>query len=153
MGCTSLENIRASITDAAMKTIGFAKNNKNHWIQNPVVERLSNQQKELRLRITSTVNNEMVIELERQHNRIIHDIANILNEDKYSELDNLASKIGKCHNDNTQMYQVIKFIDKNLYKMSLFMTKIAETLQNLTQFTTSLEILQSIFKKTQRNQN
>ena len=153
MGCTSLENIRASITDAAMKTIGFAKNNKIHWIHNPVVERLSNQQKELRLRITSTVNNEMVIELERQHNRIIHDIANILNEDKYREFDNLASKIGKCHNDNTQMYQVTKFIDKNLYKMSLFMTKIVETLQNLTQFTTSLEILQSIFKKTQRNQN
>ena len=30
MECISLENILASITDAATKTIGFTKNNKNH---------------------------------------------------------------------------------------------------------------------------
>ena len=56
MECTSWGNPRASITDAAMKTIGFTKNDKNHRIHNPVVELLSNQQKELRLRINSTVN-------------------------------------------------------------------------------------------------
>ena len=36
MECTSWENIRVSITDAATKTIGFTKNNKNHRIYNPV---------------------------------------------------------------------------------------------------------------------
>ena len=112
MECTSLENIRASITDAATKTIDFTKNNKNHRIHNPVVERLSNQQKELRLCISSTVNNEKVIELKTQRNRILHDIANILSEHKNRERDNLASEIDKYHNDNTKMYQVIKFTNR-----------------------------------------
>ena len=112
MECTSWENIRASITDAATKTIRFAKNNKNHRTHNHVVERLSNQQKELRLRISSTVNDEKVRELKTQRNRILHDIANVLNEDKNRKLDNLASEIDKCHNDNTKMYQEIKFINR-----------------------------------------
>ena len=112
MECISWENIRASITDGATKTIGFTKNNKNHRIHNPVVKRLSNQQKELRFRISSTVNNEKVRELKTQRNGILHDIANMLNEDKNCELDNLASEINKCHNDNTKMYQAIKFINR-----------------------------------------
>ena len=57
MESISRENVRASITEAATKTIGFTKNNKNHRIHNSVVERSSNQQKELRLRISFTVNN------------------------------------------------------------------------------------------------
>ena len=58
------------------------QNNKNHRIHSSVVELLSDQLKELRLRFSSTVNNEKVIELKTQRNRILHDIANILNEDK-----------------------------------------------------------------------
>ena len=68
-------------------------------MHSPVVERLSNQQKGLLLRISFTVNNEKVIELKTQRNRVLHDIDNILNEDKNRELDDLASEIGKCHND------------------------------------------------------
>lgn len=40
--CTSCENIRASITDAATKTIDFTKNNKNQRIYKHVVQQLSN---------------------------------------------------------------------------------------------------------------
>ena len=114
MECISWENIRASIADAETKAIGFTKNNKNHRIQNPVVERLLNQQKELRLRISSTVNNEKMRELKTQCNRILHDIAKMLNEDMNCELDNLASEINKYHNDNTKMDQAIKFINRKL---------------------------------------
>ena len=42
----------------------------------------------------------------------LHNIANILNEDKNCELDNLALEIAKCHNDNTKMYQAVKFINR-----------------------------------------
>ena len=107
MECNSWENIRASITDAATKTIGFTKNTKNHRIQNPVVERILNQQI-----LCSTINNEKVRELKMQSNRLLHDIANILNGDKNRELVNLASEIDKCHNDNTKMYRTVKFIDR-----------------------------------------
>ena len=72
---------------------------------------VSNQQKEFRLRIGSTVNNEKVRELKKQCNRI-YDIANMLNENKNREIDILASEIGKHHNDNTKMYQVIKCINR-----------------------------------------
>ena len=58
---------------------------------NPVVERLSNQQKELNLRISYTVNNERGPKLKTQRNRIFHDIADMLNEGKNRELNNLAS--------------------------------------------------------------
>ena len=58
MEYTSWENIGASIIDATTKTTGFTKNNKIHRIHNLVEERLSSQQKELRLRISSTVNSE-----------------------------------------------------------------------------------------------
>ena len=36
----------------------------------------------------------------------------MLNEDKNHELDNLSSEIDTCYNDNTKMYQVIKFINR-----------------------------------------
>ena len=83
MACTSWENIRASITNAATKTIGFTKNKRIHRSNNPVAERLSNQQKELRLHFTSTVNNEKVRKLKTQR-------PNVLNEDKNRKRDNLA---------------------------------------------------------------
>ena len=102
MECISWENIRASIADAATKTIVSPKTTKNHGIHNPVVERLSNQQVELRLRISSTINNEKVRELKTQRNRILNDIGNMLNEDKNQKIDNLASEKDKCHNDNTK---------------------------------------------------
>ena len=54
--CTSKGNIRSSITNAAAKeTIDFSKN-KNYRIHN-LVERLSNQQEEFRLCISTTVSN------------------------------------------------------------------------------------------------
>ena len=112
MECTSSENIRASITDRATKTTGVTKNYKNHQKHNPVVKRLSNQQKERRLQISSTANNEKVSELKTQRKIILLDIANISNEGKNCSLDNLASEIDKCHNDNTKMYQAIKFIKR-----------------------------------------
>ena len=56
--------------------------------------------------------------MKTQRNRRLHDITNRLNGDNVLELDNLALEIGKCHNDNTKMYRVIKFIN-------------SKTLQNL----------------------
>ena len=106
--CTSWEHSLASITDAATKTIDFTQNSKNHQRHNPVVERLSNQQKEFSLRISSTVNNENAKELKTQRNRILHDIANIFSQDKNRKLDNLVSAIDKCH----KTYQTTKFINK-----------------------------------------
>ena len=50
-------------------------------------------------------------ELKTQRNRILHDITNILNEDKNGKLDNLALEIDKCHN-NAKMYQAIKIINR-----------------------------------------
>ena len=47
-----------------------------------------------------------------QSNVIVHDIANMLNEDKNRELDNLASEIDKCHNDNTKIYQAVTLINR-----------------------------------------
>ena len=51
-------------------------------------------------------------ELKTQRNRILHDIANMLNENKNCELDNLASETNKFLNYNTKMYQTVKFIAK-----------------------------------------
>ena len=79
------------------------------------IEHLSNQQKEFRLRISSTVNNEKVKEFKTQRNRILHDMFSIFNEDKNlkdSETWQPVSEIDKCHNDNTKMYQAIKFINR-----------------------------------------
>ena len=112
MELTSWRNIRVSITDAETKTIAFTKNNKNHGIQNHVVERLSNQQNEFHLCISSTVNNEKVRELKTQRNRILHDIASRLNEDKNCGLDNITSEIDKCHSNNAKMYQAVKFVNR-----------------------------------------
>ena len=89
--------------------------------------------------ISSTVNNEKARELKTQRNRIFHDIANILNEDKIRELDNLASEIDKCHTRTSKCTRQLNLSTENLYKISSFVTKEVEALQNLTQSTTSLE--------------
>lgn len=49
-------------------------------------------------------------------NRMLHDIASMLYEEKNRQLDNLASEINKCHNDKTKMYQAVKFIKRKYYK-------------------------------------
>ena len=95
----------------------------NHRIQNPITEFSSNQQKELPFRISSRVNNEKVSELKTQRNRILHDTANTLNEDKNHELGNLASKIDKCNNDNAKMYQAIKFVNRKSLKAPIVYDK------------------------------
>ena len=154
MECTSWENIRGSITDAATKTIGFTKNNKNHRIYNPVAERLSNQQKELRLRISSTVNTEKVRELKTQRNRKLHDIANMLNEDTNRELDNLASEIDKFHNDNTKMYQAIKFINRKPLQNLMVHGKAGRNVTELNAvYNIIIETTSKHISMTRRNQN
>ena len=154
MECTSWENIRGSITDAATKTIGFTKNNKNHRIYNPVAERLSKQQKELRLRISSTVNTEKVRELKTQRNRKLHDIANMLNEDTNRELDNLASEIDKCHNDNTKMYQAIKFINRKPLQNLMVHGKAGRNVTELNAvYNIIIETTSKHISMTRRNQN
>ena len=47
--------------------------------------------------------------MKTEHSRILHDIANMLSEDKNRELDILASEIDKYHTDDTKLYQAVKF--------------------------------------------
>ena len=113
---TSWENTKRVSPTAVTKTVGFTNQNKNNRIENPAGERLSNQRKKLRLCISTTINNEKVRELKTQCNRILHDIASILNEDKNRELYNLALEIHKCHNNNAKIWLVTPNLLNSIYK-------------------------------------
>ena len=78
-----------------MKQKNKKKQKKNGQMQKPVVKQLLKQQEELRLCISSSIENEILRELKMQYNGILHDIINILNGDKNGELDNLTSEIDK----------------------------------------------------------
>ena len=43
---------------------------------------------------------------------MLHDIANVLNEEKNRELDKLVSEIDKRLSDNTKLYHAMKFIKR-----------------------------------------
>ena len=84
-----------------------------------------------------------MIELKTQRNRILHDITNILNEDKNRELDNLAPEIDKCHNDNTKMYRAIKFINRKPLQNLIVHDKAG---RNVTESNTVYKIIRDHFK-------
>ena len=81
--------------------------------------------------------------MKTQRNRILHDITNILNEDKNRELDNLAPEIDKCHNDNTKMYRAIKFINRKPLQNLIVHDKAG---RNVTESNTVYKIIRDHFK-------
>ena len=81
--------------------------------------------------------------MKTQRNRILHDITNILNEEKNRELDNLAPEIDKCHNGNTKMYGAIKFINRKPLQNLIVHDKAG---RNVTESNTVYKIIRDHFK-------
>ena len=79
---TNWKQIEQAIIETATETVGYKQKHQRHRVHNPEIERLSRQQKEIRLAISQTDNNDKVKELKQQRNRILHQIENSLNEQK-----------------------------------------------------------------------
>ena len=106
------KNIEESITNAATEAVGFTKKIRNNRAYNPQVEQLSIRQKQLRLQISNTNDVVKAKELKQERNNILHNIANILNEEKNRELDQMATNIDANYHNNTKMYQAVKLLKR-----------------------------------------
>jgi hypothetical protein len=71
---TNWKHIEQAIIQSATETVGYRQKHQRQRIHNPEIEELSKQQKEIRLAISKTDNNDRVKELKQQRNRILHQI-------------------------------------------------------------------------------
>ena len=92
----SWENVANHITEAAKEVVGFRTSNKNNRQNNSGVQKLSEEQKEIRLQISTCKDTEKRKELKLKRNRIImHKIKTMLEADKEIELNHKIDDIEK----------------------------------------------------------
>ena len=105
------QQIETSIIDSAIETIGYKKKHRNQRSHNQEIEVLSQQQKRIRLQISETKDKDKITKLKHKRNQILHQINNKLNEAKNKELDEIATVIDNCR-DNNKMYLAVKLLNR-----------------------------------------
>ena len=107
----SWEKTRTILTTSAEKTVGLADMKHHGHIHNPVIEKLSIQQKNIRLEISECTNSNKIADLKSKRNQILHEITQTLNKQKNDELNSIASEINKSK-DNAKMYRAVKLLKR-----------------------------------------
>ena len=80
----------------------------------PIIEELSNQQKQIKLRIEHTIGREEIKELKRERNNILRKIHTIIKKKEEENLLSQIKDIEQSKNDSRHMFKAIQFINKTL---------------------------------------
>jgi hypothetical protein len=117
VAATALEKwtaIRMSINSAASETIGVAKK-KRRTPECPIIDQLSKQQHELRIKIKNTFNTDSRQRLKRQRKELLDQIRNQANINENNEIDRRTAEINQLK-DGAGMFQAVKELTSNKKK-------------------------------------
>ncbi|GFR64043.1 endonuclease-reverse transcriptase [Elysia marginata] len=105
----ALDNINTTLLEAAKETLPpIIQKHANRF--SPEIEKLSKQQKEIRLSINNTNNDETNKKLKAERNKLLHQIKVKSLENANNRIDNLVEEIQNCNSGSAQMYQDVKAI-------------------------------------------
>ena len=110
-----MENVAKNITEVAKEVVGFRMSNKNNRQNNSGVQKLSEEQKEIRLQISTCKDTEKREELKLKRNKIMHKIKTMLEADKEIELNHKIDDIEKTK-DNTKMFKAVQELSRKKYE-------------------------------------
>ena len=105
------DNIKEKITKTAEEVIGYKNMEKNKRPENNEVEQLSKRQKELRLKISECDDAERRIEMKTERNKKLHQIKQILINDKEKQLDQKVKEINEAK-DATKMFKCVRELSR-----------------------------------------
>ena len=111
----SWSNLQECIVESATSTIGMEKEHGKKRRHNADIELLSTKQKQIRMQINNTDDNVKVTALRGQRNKILHEIAKILIDEKNKEIEEKLREIDNM-SDSTKMFKVLKTLERKQYE-------------------------------------
>lgn len=102
-------NITSAIQKTAEKVLGFTKREAKSKMYSPVVEKLSNEQKEYRMKIEQTKDIQTLKELKNKRNKIMKMIKKEVKAQNEKKIDEIANSI-QNENQSTAMFKAIKYL-------------------------------------------
>ena len=110
------EEIRGYIHNAAKETVGGKeKNKKNIRGHDPEIEKLSEEQKNLRIQIENSRNLNEVIQKKAKRNKIMREIKEKLSENKEKEIEEKLTEINNMK-DDSKMFKAVKLLNQKKYQ-------------------------------------
>ena len=109
--------VQAKICEAAESTIGYSKsqNNNNNRLEDREVEKLSIQQKELKLKINNCKDTEKMRTMKTERNRILHQIKKKLRKLKEKCLDEKIKEIDETK-DSAKMFKAVNMLSRKKFE-------------------------------------
>ncbi|GFS03777.1 RNA-directed DNA polymerase from mobile element jockey-like [Elysia marginata] len=105
----ALDNLYTTLLEASKETLPpISQKHANRFC--PEIEKLSKQQKETRLSINNTNNDETKKKLKAERNKLLHQIKVKSLETANNRIDNLVKEIQNCNSGSAQMYNAVKAI-------------------------------------------
>ena len=101
------DKIVNTLVECGEQTLGFKTSTKNNITSNIEMEKLSNEQKQLRIQITSYRDKDKLTRLKHERNRLLKQIHKQIKENKEREIDEKISDINNMP-DEAKMFKSVK---------------------------------------------
>ena len=145
----SWTNVQQAIKESAKASAGVNTCNKQKRTANDTISELSNRQKDLRLQIQNTDNEERKIKLRNERNRVLHTIRKTILEQRNEELEKKVQKINEANSDNA-MFKAVKLLNQKHYENPSVEDSSGKLVINPNQ---TLEIVADFFKEKFQNKD
>ena len=142
-------NVQQAIKESAKASAGVNTCNKQKRTANDTISELSNRQKDLRLQIQNTDNEERKIKLRNERNRVLHTIRKTILEQRNEELEKKVQKINEANSDNA-MFKAVKLLNQKHYENPSVEDSSGKLVINPNQ---TLEIVADFFKEKFQNKD
>ena len=101
------DNVKEVILNAATESVGMCNRSKHGRKMNEKVQKLSEKQKQIRIKIGHTTDIQKIVDLRKERYKTLKEIRMINNEEKEKELDEKILEIGKMK-DSTKMLRAVR---------------------------------------------
>ena len=110
-----LRDLQSIVKTTSIETLGVTTNDQKHKQNNVHILALSNKQKNLRIKIQNTSNNEAISKLKSERNKILHDIRKRLVNVKNEEIERKIEQIDLAQNDHA-MFKATKILNQKTFE-------------------------------------
>ena len=102
-----MKNLFDTIKEAANTHVGLRRNNQQDAVEDEEVERLSTEQKQIRIQIESQKDVTTIKKLKKKRRKLLKAIKARIKQVKEKEVDEILQEVGEVQNE-TRMFKAIK---------------------------------------------
>ena len=109
------DKIVNTLVECGEQTFGFKTSTKNNITSDIEIEQLSNEQKQLRIQITSCRDKDKLTKLKHERNRLVKQIHKKIKENKERQIDEKISDINNMP-DEAKMFKSVKMLNRKKFE-------------------------------------